>query len=1023
MRGVLLSLTLVLGACADVAAPVYTARRLALTVVGQELRAADVDGDGHLDLVSVGSGGAAVRPWIDGDFAGATVHTLPDDTVGLALADLDGDGRLDLATALPERGALVWLPDVASGFPPTRELALSAVLRTLVAGDINGDGLADIVAAVDDTDELLLLHGDPRGPILKQRLHLGEANALAVADLDGDGHSEVMASLPGPGVVQLLTPRADGLLEPGAIAWKTSFPVALATADLDGDGALDLAAVDALTRRVFVGLGDASGGWRSRNQWDIDLEPAALLVRRGPDGSELVVTGADRRSLVLIDPHSGESRVRAATQDDHGGLAAVDLDTDGVDELIHDDAVLRDTSGHSLRSHGPPVGPATRSLLRVDLDGDDSEELVVGDLTESVLIIYATDGADLIEVGRAPAPTELGGLRALAREDGGHDLAWWNALGYGVLSGDELEVLTSLEQKSITELVPLHLDAGGDQGFAVLLETREPADGPQPAHDASSLRLMTRVGGELEPLGPVFEGGQTSSVTVVRLDDDTLDDLWIAHEDGVTVLRSSDAWTPIPAAAVANLAGADATDLDGDGVLDLIGCDPAGPRGVLAAYGAGDGTLGPTVQLSNAPCTRIHGCDVDGDGSLELVLERGDASGGTPTVASASVEVLRETGGEWSSSGSLYPGLEADQLALRCTPEGLSVWVGGSRGLALLDLVAGPALFEQATPSASSPVLLADLDGDGLDELVVDDGPRVMLARANGVGGFAAAVSRARPTSAPGQIVAFGEFDGEPGAELVVAEVDLNGRTSHALWALRDDQLVRTHGLATSRKDALGDFDGNGRDELLTLENGTPALVRPGAVPMLLDRAPFNGLYAIRAADMDGDGRVDLLASAVSASPDETYIHILRSEGAGFAAPRVLELAGNPIQLGVGDLDHDGALDLVRVDPNVGLTVCRSGAAGPAAQCEVRSWSEAPPVGWAPAVEDLDGDGDSDLVLSWGTSVQLLRGDGEGDLEPMPWQALMAGGTLRRARLGGEGPGWVLLARDRAALLTTEPTP
>jgi hypothetical protein len=924
--------------------------------------------------------------------------------------------------------ALAWLPGAAGRLAPARELVVGAALHTLAVGDVDGDGVADIIGAVENSEELLLLHGGSSGPALIQRLRLGEADALAVADLDSDGRVEVLVSLPHLGVVQLLVANASGQLTPGTIAWQTTFPTALAVADLDGDGSVDLAAVDELTRRVFVALGDGAGAWRSRSQWAIDVEPAALLVRRGPVGPELVLAGADDRSVVLVDPLNGTSKVHAVTRKAHLGLAVADLDGDGIDELIHGDAVLRDTAGYTLDSQSPPVGPATRLLLRIDLDGDGQEELVVEESAQSDLIVYAKDGDRLVEQNRTPSPAEIKGLRGLSRGDGGYDLAWWSAVSYGVLAGDSLHAMSTVEQDSVIELVPMHLDDDGHQDVAVLTEKIEPSSGYEPPRYSSSLRLVMHSNDQLLPLDTVYEGGRASSVVVADLDEDALDDLWIAHDTGVTLLKSGGAWVPEVAAAIAGLTGAYPIDLNGDGTIDLVGCDPIGPRGVLAAYGEGDGKLGAALHLFDTPCARVHGCDIDQDGQPEIVLERSSLNDAGPTVPYANIEVLHTTATGWSSGGNLYPGLEVEQLALRCTSQGLSVWTGGGRGVALADLVAGPALSEQGLSSVSSSAFLGDIDGDGLDELVVDDGPRVMLARADQSGGFAPAVSRARASAAAfGKIVGLGEFDGEPGADLLVAEIDLNGRSTHALWVFRDDRLVRTLELDAAAWDVIGDFDGDGRDELLTRFNGWPELIRPGAKPILLDREPFVGLNALRAADMDGDGRDDLLASAESASRfDPASIYLMRSEGAGFAPQRALAIVARVHLLGIGDLDHDKALDLVHIDPLTSRTVCLRGRTGPAASCKATPWSEAPSLRWPAAVEDLDGDGDADVVLTMGTNeeaqLQLIRGDGAGGLRPTAPQSLVLG-ALRRARLGGDSPGWVLLTDSASYVLTLESIP
>jgi len=109
--------------------------------------------------------------------------------------DFNRDGHPDLAVA---RDSTV---DILLGmggcqFQPMVEYALTDTVQALVSGDVNGDGLPDLVAATKD-GALSLLLGGPDGTFQVVPLSVGGTldatfPALMVGDFTGDGKADVM---------------------------------------------------------------------------------------------------------------------------------------------------------------------------------------------------------------------------------------------------------------------------------------------------------------------------------------------------------------------------------------------------------------------------------------------------------------------------------------------------------------------------------------------------------------------------------------------------------------------------------------------------------------------------------------------------------------------------------------------------------------------------------------------------------------------------------------------------------------
>ncbi len=142
-----------------------------------DLVLADLDGDGDLDAVSVGphvQAGATFRGLTafennDGDFS-PSITTLPVgiDIHGLAAADLNADGYDDIVTYEHKSTALsVWLgPDLEhagvfpiGGFPKAAATNLSASRDGITVGDVDEDGVEDVLVADPYRSRVVVLRG------------------------------------------------------------------------------------------------------------------------------------------------------------------------------------------------------------------------------------------------------------------------------------------------------------------------------------------------------------------------------------------------------------------------------------------------------------------------------------------------------------------------------------------------------------------------------------------------------------------------------------------------------------------------------------------------------------------------------------------------------------------------------------------------------------------------------------------------------------------------------------------------
>lgn len=235
------------------------------------LSAGDFDGDGLLDLV-VASPGAAAQPNLAdigisilrqdpaarGRFLPAQWTTItgvaPTDA---AIAELTDDGRADIAVADGKSAngrALVLAQNPArlgELLPPVSLLAGNGRgSDDLAVGDVNGDGLADVVLAAQDAVALFYQQtGGTFAPVLTLPAGL-RVSGVALADLDGDARVDIVVANAGNAPAGGTGGSSVTILlqtVPGNFV-ANSIPVAdgarrVAIHDLNADGVPDIAVV------------------------------------------------------------------------------------------------------------------------------------------------------------------------------------------------------------------------------------------------------------------------------------------------------------------------------------------------------------------------------------------------------------------------------------------------------------------------------------------------------------------------------------------------------------------------------------------------------------------------------------------------------------------------------------------------------------------------------------------------------------------------------------------------------------
>ncbi len=484
-----------------------------------------------------------------------------------------------ILAALEQDQPLIWLFSVAQGPGASIEarsitVTGASLLVSMTAGDLDHDGLDDLMLVDRGNDQLIVLYQNPDGTFGEDgpRLDVGYApSEVAIADLNSDGWPDLVVSNTYSGDLSVFYGGPGRQFSPEVL-----LPAGLGAAVLVSQDGNQVPHTDDDPIGVTTGVFDASG--------------LTDVVS--------VQSGSDRISLLDGIPDGGLANPTLATSDSTGvdptQVVAAALTKDGLTDLVvlnqgsQDISIfLNDGKGGFITMPTVDAGNDPRGIAVRDVNGDGIPDLLVSNGQGDLLIIIGDGDGTFQPYERADQTVSLavgdfskGGQPDFVLSDTSIDQL---SIDYGETQSFVQGRSQGLEAPGAVAVADLNGD--GDPDIIVVNQGEN-----------DILVYLGLGGNEFEAPLKFFTGTDPVGLTVADLTDTGVPDLIVANAGSndlsvfIGVGRGA-SWElePRPRLAVGDEpVSATVADLDGDGIPDIIAVDRVSDN-VVVLRGLGDG--------------------------------------------------------------------------------------------------------------------------------------------------------------------------------------------------------------------------------------------------------------------------------------------------------------------------------------------------------------------------------------------------------------------------------------------------
>jgi hypothetical protein len=935
------------------------------------ITSADMNGDGHMDVIGSDLGGGILIFQNNGD-GSFTSQIIDNNAIGIFkvyIADVDSDGDNDILAALGSSNEIKWYRN--NGDNTYDDFTITTNVNnalSVYAIDMDYDGDMDVLSASQNDNKIAWYENDGNENFTQHEISTSAIQVYDVfaTDMDNDGDIDVLGALYGGNRITWYENNGDLSFQEIVVSNTTNQPNSVYAYDMDGDGWLDVLAAsfsdgalwyrnngDETFQENLIGSGSPFLGTFRAIPFDMDL-----------DGDTDVLCVGQGNEVFWFENTGGQVFVKQTVSTNvtnQIGVYASDLDWDGDLDIIsaslgdskiawfENDLLtpqcpggyipFSETGGEAVGWRWTVDGPGPGTAI-FNPNPNVQSPFIAGIMQGDTISVEVTTSSGSTATARVLAP-----LHELPQND--FELSDPTVCAGSIAtieqSGSEPTVVYQLRDDSDAPVgQPVTGTGSPIEFFATAMAATSYNVWATDTITGCSIQLtdlsMVSISGDDAPIGtftlsdPVLCPGEiTATIEQDGSEPNTTYQLRLNADNSPVGPSVAGTGGPIELKAGATksaLYNVLATSQVGDNcqvqLSDLSSVVVSPPMSPDIVYGTPNRPPTFTDQtpliadLDGRPYA-VYGVDIDDDGDTDvLATERG---------AQGNINLYRNDGSQNFEKSLVadadFNGLY-DVLAVDMDGDGYMDIVGGSQNDGVAWFKNDETGFESPVPAQTIgteqaySIYAIDLNLDGhMDVLSADyDGDKVSWYENDGLMGFTRHTISSSVDGASSVFAMDMDHDGD-------IDVLSTAQIGHKVYLHRNDgnqgftDEIIDNNMGAANHVFATDIDGDGLVDIL-------ASARDGRLirwyrydgfaafetqPDVLYDA--RNIYGIYPADMDSDGDIDVVASLRGGSVEDQVV-FLENDGAASFTKRVTSDTRIEVRAIVAtDIDSDGDLDIV----------------------------------------------------------------------------------------------------------------